>query len=51
VATLTLRIDLLDHGAIGPGKIRLFELVIAMVVRGDVPSPARRATISQRVLP
>jgi molybdate transport system regulatory protein len=27
VAKLTLRIDLADHGAIGPGKIRLLELV------------------------
>jgi len=27
VAKLTIRIDLSDHGAIGPGKIRLLELV------------------------
>jgi molybdate transport system regulatory protein len=27
VARLTIRIDLSDHGAIGPGKIRLLELV------------------------
>jgi molybdate transport system regulatory protein len=45
VAKLTIRIDLSDHGAIGPGKIRLLELVGES---GSISAAGRAMNMSYR---
>jgi len=45
VAKLTIRIDLSEHGAIGPGKIRLLELVGES---GSISAAARVMNMSYR---
>jgi molybdate transport system regulatory protein len=45
VARLTIRIDLSDHGAIGPGKIRLLELVGES---GSISAAGRAMNMSYR---
>jgi len=45
MAKLTIRIDLSDHGAIGPGKIRLLELVGES---GSISAAGRAMSMSYR---
>jgi molybdate transport system regulatory protein len=45
MAKLTIRIDLSDHGAIGPGKIRLLELVGES---GSISAAGRAMNMSYR---
>jgi len=45
LAKLTIRIDLSDHGAIGPGKIRLLELVGES---GSISAAGRAMNMSYR---
>jgi molybdate transport system regulatory protein len=45
VAKLTIRVDLSDHGAIGPGKIRLLELVGES---GSISAAGRAMNMSYR---
>jgi molybdate transport system regulatory protein len=45
VARLTIRVDLSDHGAIGPGKIRLLELVGES---GSISAAGRAMNMSYR---
>jgi len=45
MAKLTLRIDLAPHGAIGPGKVRLLELVGAT---GSISAAGRAMSMSYR---
>ena len=45
VARLTIRIDLSDHGAIGPGKIRLLELIGES---GSISAAGRAMNMSYR---
>ena len=45
MARLTIRIDLSDHGAIGPGKIRLLELVGES---GSISAAGRAMNMSYR---